>query len=219
MKFGVRVGILLNVAVRVRSSVHALSVAMIAGCGAVPTQNYYVLTPVAVTAAAGAASKATAGITILVDPAHVPDAVDRPQLVISDSDNKVTILEQQRWAEPLRAAIPQVIALDLATELDGARVSVASSITGDDTFRLSLDVQRFESRPGAQVAIEIAWTLRHYVGNAGTNATKSGRSSAREPVAGGDYDAIASAHSRALATISRDIAAAIRTSSSAQTPR
>jgi hypothetical protein len=38
---------------------------------------------------------------------------------------------------------------------------------------------------------------------------RSGRSVAREAVAGGGYDALAIAHSKALATISRDIAAVL----------
>jgi uncharacterized lipoprotein YmbA len=155
----------------------------------------------------------------------------------------VTILEQQRWAEPLRAAISQVIARDLERELAGARVSVAPQDTiADGTWRLWLDVQRFETRPGSEVAVEVAWMLRRRGGNApnGNNAgaaalrnadnagsppgeestqAKSGRSSAQEPVGTGSYDAIAAAHSKALASISRDIAAAIRMSSSAQTSR
>ena len=107
-------------------------------------------------------------------------------------------------------------------------------------------MQRFETRPGNEVAVEVAWTLRRYGGNAqGGNApaaapgtgpdsnagiagnaagnrgsqVKSGRSSAQQPVGAGNFDAIAAAHSQALATVSRDIAAAIRTSSSAQTSR
>ena len=96
-KSGVRVSILPGGADRrARTTFAALSIALIAGCGAVPTQNYYVLNSVAASTNATAASKSATGISILVDPAHVPEAVDRPQLVISDSDNQVTILEQQR---------------------------------------------------------------------------------------------------------------------------
>jgi uncharacterized lipoprotein YmbA len=125
-------------------------------------------------------------------------------MVIGAGENRVTILEQQRWAEPLRAAIPQVIALDLARIVDGARVTTAQPIAiPDDAWRLTLDVQRFDSRPGDAVVVEIAWTLRR------VGTTKSGRSTAREAVTGAGYDAIAIAHSKALAAISRDIAAAL----------
>jgi len=199
---------------------HALLLAAasiaIAGCGAVPVQHYYVLTPLdRATANAKPANAAPPIVAIFVDQAHVPDIVDRPQLVIGTGDNSVTILEQQRWAEPLRVAIAEVVALDLARLIDGARVSAAQQISiPGDAWRLSLDVQRFESHPGDSVVIEVAWTLRRGDGeaNAVTGAaavSRSGRSSARETVAGTGYDAIAQAHSKALADISREIAAAV----------
>ena len=190
---------------RVLSVLAAASVVAIAlaGCGVVPTQNYYVLTPLAASSQSNPAA-AQSGISVFVDQAHVPEAVDRPQLVIGAGENRVTILEQQRWAEPLSAAIPQVIALDLARLIDGARVTAAQQIAiPDDAWRLSLDVQRFESRPGDAVAIEIAWTLRR---GSAAGMAKTGRSVAREAIAGSGYDAIALAHSKALAAISREIA-------------
>jgi hypothetical protein len=45
---------------------------------------------------------------------------------------------------------------------------------------------------------------------AGYAAPVSGRTTLREPVQGEGYDALAAAHSRALAGLSQDIAAAIR---------
>ena len=187
-----------------RFAIAAMLVALLCGCGSPPVQNYYVLTPL-VASADPAGTSPGAAIAVFVDQAHLPEAVDRPQMLIAAGENRVTILEQQRWAEPLRAAIPQVIALNLARLVAGARVTTAQPIAlPDDAWRLSLDVQRFESRPGDSVSIEIAWTLRRAA------TVKSGRSSARETVAGGGYDMIAIAHSRSLAAISREIAAALQ---------
>ncbi|MEO7761451.1 MAG: PqiC family protein [Casimicrobiaceae bacterium] len=214
-----------------RKRAHAAAVALVfafGGCGSVPTQNYYVLTPLAATTggvAAGAGSGGGAIATpvryvIQVETAHVPEAVDRPQLVIANSDNRVTILEQQRWAAPLRAAIAEVIALDLGRLLEAASVTAAplDTLTAD-TYVLALDVQRFDSRPGDSVSIEIAWTLRRGGADAGRDS-RIGRSSIREPVVGSGYDAIAIAHSKALATISREIAASIDSAALApQRPR
>jgi uncharacterized lipoprotein YmbA len=186
----------------------ALLPAVLAACGSVPTQNYYVLTATVAPVAASASAPGGQGLVIAVDPARVPELVDRPQFVVGAGDaNRVTILEQQRWGEPLRAAIAQVIALDLERQLPGGRVTASPQDTlPEGAWRLTLDVQRFESRPGDAVTIELAWTLRR---NGADNA-KSGRSLAREPVAAGDYGAIAAAYSRALATLSREIAAALR---------
>jgi uncharacterized lipoprotein YmbA len=53
--------------------------------------------------------------------------------------------------------------------------------------------------------IEAVWVVRKSVGG----VSLSGHTSANEP-ATGDYDALAAAHSRALAKVSADIAAVIR---------
>ena len=197
-----------NLAKGVRLLFVTLFPLVLAACGSVPTQNYYVLTATIAPPATAAPASAPA-LVVFVDPAHLPDVVDRPQFVVGAGDaNRVTILEQQRWGEPLRAAIPQVVALDLERQLPGARVSAAPQDTlPDDAWRLTLDVQRFDARPGDAVTVEIAWTLRRASDPA---SAKSGRSTAREPFGAGDYGALAAAASRALATISRDIATGLR---------
>ena len=70
-------------------------------------------------------------------------------------------------------------------------------------------MQRFESKVNEAVTIEALWAIRR---NAGEKP-KNGHSVVREPVASPGYDGLVTAHSRALANISRDIAEAIRTAS------
>jgi len=203
---GVRLGVRLGVAVGL-----AVGLAALAACGSVPTQNYYVLTATVAAPAVASTSPTARRATIHIDSAHLPEVVDRPQFVVgvgSDA-NKVTILEQQRWGEPLRAAIPQVLALDLERLLPDTRVTAAAQdALPADAWRVALDVQRFEARPGDAVTVEIAWTLRR--AGADASSARTGRSTAREAIGAGDYAAIAAAASRALATISSEIAAAIR---------
>ena len=69
-----------------------------------------------------------------------------------------------------------------------------------------VDIQRFDSVLGEAVTIDALWTVRRAAGG----ATKTGRSSVRETVSGAGFDALVAAHSRALASVSRDIAGAIR---------
>jgi uncharacterized lipoprotein YmbA len=54
--------------------------------------------------------------------------------------------------------------------------------------------------------LEAVWAVRMGTGG----AIRSGRTVARETVTGDSFDALAAAHSRALAQMSADIAAAIR---------
>ena len=146
---------------------------------------------------------------IAVGPVSVPPSVDRPQFVIQVAPNRVTVDEFNRWAGPLDDSIGRAIAGDLAVLLGTSDVAVAPVSGFVPTLRVTVDVQRFESVPGESVAVEALWSVRPMAGG----DIRSGRTVAREAVQGKSYDAIAAAHSRALATVSTDIAAAIRAQS------
>jgi hypothetical protein len=79
---------------------------------------------------------------------------------------------------------------------------------------VAVDIQRFESAPGDAATVEAQWTVSAAKDKGG--APRSGRSLAREPVRSKDYDALVAAHGRALASISRDIAEAVRALRTAQ---
>lgn len=143
--------------------------------------------------AEGAPSIAVVSVT-------VPDLVDRPQIVVRAGPNQVGMNEQARWAEPLRGAIARVVTANLAAAING---KVAPQ-RGDPDYRVTLDVQRFESTLGADVLIDAVWSVTPKNGE-----RRVGRTVAREKSRGADYDGLAAAHSAALATISREIAAAI----------
>jgi uncharacterized lipoprotein YmbA len=190
----------------VRMALALVLLAVLAGCGSVPRENFYMLSAVAAPARA-AAVNAVPDFAVIVDAATVPELVDRPQFVVSVGDSRVAVLEQQRWAEPLNTQISRVVAMNLARSLGTARVSTNLQAGGSDAdYRVTLDVQRFESRPGDAVAMEILWTVRR---GAAAEA-KSGRSAVGEKIGTEGYDALVAAHNRALATISREIAAAIQ---------
>ena len=173
-----------------------LLVLVLGACGSPPRERFYTLeAPEPPVAAEGAPSLA-------VGPVTIPELVDRPQLVIRAGANQVAITEQARWAEPLRGAIARVVAANLAAAL-GARV--VGQRSGDADYRVTLDVQRFESAPGEAALIDATWTV---VSRSGER--RSGRTVAREKPRGSDYDALAAAHSAAIAALSRQIADAIK---------
>jgi uncharacterized lipoprotein YmbA len=170
---------------------------LLAACGAPPRERFYTLDAPEPPAAA------EAPYSIAVGPVSVPELVDRPQFVVRVGANQVAIAEQARWAEPLKSAIARVVAANLAKEL-GAR-ALAQPRNGDADYRVLIDVQRFESTPGEAVLLDAQWTL---IGPKGSR--RSARSTVRERVQGRDYDALAAAHSAALAKLSREVADVIR---------
>jgi uncharacterized protein len=142
----------------------------------------------------------------MVGPVSVPAAVDRPQFVVQAAPNRVDVDEFNRWAAPLNDSIAQAVAGDLVKLLGTPNVAAAPLANFDPAYRVTIEVQRFDSAPGQAALLEAVWTVRKASGG----VTRSGRTVAREAVQGDGFDALAAAHSRALAKMSGDIAAAIR---------
>lgn len=173
-------------------------------CGSSPKTHFYTLASGAVPAEA--ARNATQ-YSVAVGPVTLPDMVDRPQLVVRVAANQVTLLDQHRWAEPLKSEIPRVIAGNLAQLLGITRVSAdPRGAGGDAEYRVRVDIQRFESTPGESATLEALWSVQRAAGG----ETRSGRSLLRMPTDGSGYDAVAAAHARAVGRLSEELAAVIR---------
>ncbi len=168
-------------------------------CGTPPTERFYTLSMPEVEA-----SPKSAAFAVAVEPVVVPEVVDRPQMVVRVASNRVEVSELNRWAEPLKRALPRAIAANIAQELPDARVYLLGTdnpVAGDYRVRVSID--RFESELGKNAVVDATWAVRF-----GAEVTH-GRTTARVPSNGPGYDAMVAAHSIAAATIGRDIAAAV----------
>jgi uncharacterized lipoprotein YmbA len=179
--------------------------AAMAGCASAPSQ-FYTLNSTATEGSAPAASYA-----IVVGPVSVPALVDRPQFTVQVATNRVVVDEFNRWAEPLNESIGHAVAGDLATLLGTSLVTTKPLANFDPAYRVTIDIQRFESARGptpgtASVVVEAVWVVRRVAGG----PPRSGHTVAGESAQGDGFDALAAAHSRALAKVSGDIASAIR---------
>lgn len=177
-----------------------LVAALAAGCASAPAR-FYTLAPTAT--AVGAPSALYA---IVVGPVSIPAEVDRAEFVVQVAPNRVEIDEFNRWASPLNDGIARAVASNLSVLLGTPHVATALVANAAPACRVTIDVQRFESIPGEAVLIEAMWAVRKTAGG----EPRSGRTIARETVQAKDFDALAAAHSRALAVVSADIAAAVR---------
>lgn len=181
-----------------RPTLAALTLAAVlaAGCATTPAPRYYTLQALAPQVEA----RATASPLYLA-PVEIPDPVDRAQFVLSQSSSELLVDEQHRWAGSLRSLIGATLAEDLARSLGDVRVST-EEYSGRG-FRVEVEIREFTSRPSQEARIEAAWVVRRDDG-----AERSSRSALREP-AGAGFAELADAHSRALARLSREIAAAV----------
>jgi len=187
-----------------------LALLLLFGCSS-PRVTFYTLNASATTEATAPSPPVD---SVAIGPVTLPDRLDRPQLVVRTSANRVDILETHRWAESLKSEIPRIIAADLDVLLKPARVSVYPQNAGlDASYRILVDIQRFEMTAGEGVALDALWSVRRSNGG----AVESGRSVVSEPAGAAGYDALVAAQSRALASVSRDLAHALR--SMATVPR
>ena len=172
----------------------------VAACGSSPPSRFYTLS------ATPAPVASSSQLSVLVGPVSVPAIVDRPQIVVDAGPNQVRLDDFNRWAAPLQNSIARVVADNLVIMLGTPRVTLASqTLTADADFRASIDVQSFQSAPGDAATLDAVWTVRRVK----DGKAESGRTSAREPMQEKSYVALAAAHSRALARLSQDIAAAV----------
>jgi uncharacterized protein len=188
-----------------------LVAAAVAGCASAPSR-FYTLSSTATATAAPAVN-----YSVLVGPVSIPAEVDRPQFTLQVEPNRVEVEEFDRWVGPLNENIARVVAGNLAVLLGTPRVAVAPLANFDPAYQVTLNIQRFDSvRDQATktetVLVEAVWVVRKVAGG----IAHSGRTVAHESVPGGGFDELAAAHSRALATVSSDIAAAIRAEADAK---
>ena len=173
------------------------------GCSRSPRVTFYTLEP---TAPINLTTPATTVPNVAIGPITIPELVNRPQMVVRVSANRVDIQEMHRWAGPLKSEINSVIAGNLRRLLGSKRVSSSSQYSGADTeYRVLVDIQRFESSPVGEVTVEAVWSLRR----SSDGPVKNGHSLAHEPFKAGNYDAMVAAYDQAILSISRDLAQAI----------
>jgi uncharacterized lipoprotein YmbA len=176
-----------------------------AGCSPSAPSRFYTLDS---TATPGVAL--TDPSAVMVGSVSVPASVDQPQFVVQVAPNRVEVDEFNRWAAPLNDNIARAVAGNLAVQLGTPEVATVQLPNFTPAYFVTIDVQRFDSIRGEAAVDDAVWVVRD---NA-NGATRSGRTTARETVQGRDFEALAAAHSRALATLSGDIAGAIRAEAS-----
>jgi uncharacterized protein len=187
-------------------SMIAVMSGVLGGCvGSSAKTEYYTLSAEPGPAAPAAASAAGASVhTVAVWQVAIPDIVDRRQLVVRTSPNRVEISELHQWAEPLRLGVARALAADLAAQLGaGFEVSAGRPLGAPPELRVLVDVHKFEAVAGRGVSVEVSWSVRPQRGE-----PREGRSAAEEP-APSDHAGIAAAYSRALARVAREISQAV----------
>ena len=200
------------------------------GCSS-PKPSYYSLSAPAI----APTSTGAKAVRLMVGPVSLPDAVDKPSLVVNTNNNEIEVFKYDRWAGSLKADVSRVIAANLGRELQISNIwSFSQSIQTNFDYQIFIDVQNLHSKLGESVFVDVLWTIKPAdstnsalvkssdkkstaTKNSGGNSESSfvpkvmmGRSSINESVTQPGFEALVAAQSRAFAKVSAEIAASIR---------
>ena len=191
-----------------RASLASLSVAVLAtlaACASAPPVRFHSLLPIDSVSSPAAPA---AGFSVSLAPVAVPPQVDQPQWLVRSADGTLSLLEQERWAAPLRSELRSAL-LDrwvtrwAALEVPPPQPPSAISASTLSAWRVVIDVTRFESFPGREVRLESRWSALSASGQ--TVFAMNCRSVIHENIGDGML-ALAAGHRRAAARLADEVA-------------
>ncbi|WP_232250967.1 PqiC family protein [Janthinobacterium sp. 1_2014MBL_MicDiv] len=177
-----------------------MTAVLLGGCSTPQPEHFYTLS-------GGADAQPAKPVKYYVEvlAVSVPQQVSRNQFVVTAPSGRIELLEQQRWAGPLAGEIGQSLSTAVTNELGAIDVFRTPHPDNLPVYRISTNVQRFESVMGQYALIDAVWSVRQLAGNKVVTC----RTVANEKVAAG-YDELVTGHRRAVARIATDMAGVVR---------
>jgi uncharacterized protein len=182
----------------------------LSGCGSSRPAKFYLLTPVNPPGGAGKqAALPEPTVNVGIGPVDIPDYLDRPQIVTRTAQNEFQVAEFDRWGGALKPDIARVMTENLCALLPAGQVAVVSWRRGGTLqYRVAVDVTRFDAMPGDSVWLKAQWTI---FGQDGKTVLMTRESNVKEAVSGRDAGAVVAAMSRALGSMSQEVAGGLKT--------
>ena len=176
------------------------------GCSAVsPAVQFYTLSAIQ----PGPADKMASDLKVVVGPVRLPGYLDRPQMVFRTGKNKIQMVEYHRWADSLKENITWGLAENIGILLKSDHVSMYPRETADHPdYQVFINIRQFDGWFGKRVRIGAYWTVR-VSGHPSMTPSRQEKTIVEEPVDGKTHQDMVAAFSRAIETLSRDIAGAI----------
>jgi uncharacterized lipoprotein YmbA len=182
---------------------------VLSGCASSPIPRYYLLSSLEATSPETKPSAEGRCFSIGIGPINIPDYLNRPQIITRGTSVEFTLAEFDRWGEPLKDNLKHVLAKNLSTLLCTKAIAFFPWKGGIPIdHRIEMEVLRLDGSLGGNVSLEVWWMV--FSGD-GKRMLVSKRSTFTEAVGGQDYKSLVGAHSRALGTLSREIAEVIKT--------
>lgn len=179
----------------------AAGMLLLAACGTTPPTKFYTLSAEATGKVDADSSRS---VVIGIGPIEVAPYLERSQIVTRTDETRLNLTEFNRWAEPVENNIANVLAVNLARLLPAAQPIVRPWADAGAEYHVLVKVLRFDSDPAGNVRLNASWGIQR----SSTRSMPVIRDAViNQPSAGEDYESITKNMSRALATLSEQIAA------------
>jgi len=185
-------------------SVACLALAL-TGCASAPIHFYTLVPP----ASAPPATSAAAPYRISVLPVPIPAQVDQPQIIVRQGQGSMALLENRQWIAPLGDEIHTVISDEMSKQLHTQDVYGLAANQEVPTYRVHLDVKRFESVPSQYTLLAATWSIDVTGKHDGKTPSLECTSTIRESVGQG-YDALVAGHQQGLTALADAMARGVR---------
>lgn len=185
----------------------AAGLVVLAGClGKTAPARFYALS--AMEQAQGAKTGAS-DIAVGIGPIKLADYLNRADIVTRETGNTVKFAEFEQWAGSFEHNFTNALAENLGFLLHSEQIYVRPwPQPVQVNYQITLEVVRFDGQLGGEAQLIARWSVS---GEAPDKPLAVKRSSIQESTGGNSYADLVAAQSRALVTLSREIAQVIIT--------
>lgn len=188
------------------------AVFIFSGCTSTPPTRYYSLTPVEqqpLIPVSETATQAMSAPLVGIGPLQLAKYLDRTQIVLRQTPNRVEISEFDQWISTPGDQIYLTMQENLSALLATDRiVRYPWKRSAEPDFQVAIEVIQMDGILGKEVQLVARWQLYR---KGGTQLVASKKADVTESVSGEGFGPLAQAHSRALGKLCRAIAKEIAT--------
>ncbi|MBK1615873.1 hypothetical protein CKO44_20680 [Rubrivivax gelatinosus] len=180
------------------------SMLLLAGCAVTPTPERRLYRLDSAAPEAVAPPPPGAEVWALASAVALPEYLQRESIVVAAGDARVQALEGERWAEPLRDAVPRLLRADLERLRGAGSVWTAPLPAGLVAARtLRLEIVELQADAAGSVLCVARWWLED---PAGRVPPRAGSATLKEPAGSAAAEEIVRAHRRVLWRLARLVA-------------
>jgi uncharacterized protein len=180
------------------------------GCAISPPTKFYLLSPMT------SAPDTKVGVaqdqhpkTVRVDGVVVPGYLDRDEMVTRVSEHQIHLADLDRWGEPLRNGLTNILALNLSRQLPSKEFVVFPfKCPSPVDYQIIVEIIRMDGSFDGDVILSAQWSI--LVGK-DKDLLVTREAEFKESEAPTDYNELAAAQSRLFEALSREIAKSLKT--------